>query len=685
MGSKVGNRGSIRLSLNAANTSNGGAEINGGRSGANQNKQSTGDESKSKRKSARIAQLEAELIPKLSASPEIKGGPKASKPGSVSGNGNTVFVEPELAAPTPSYTGLPLEEFPSNKIKKESLWPAKYRRTRSSDSSRESTATPGDEIENNKVEAYYQNNLKTSLSEDLAQESELRQSLVNASSSKPRKTTRLKLTLRTPTQTSRQQQKRSLDGIANAKYRPLKKIKVTSPTKSPRTKLFDAKTSNSSIVKQEKDKHQEAEEEEIKENDDFCFACGMPGIFICCEKCPKSFHFTCCDPPIEEVPEDEWYCRECYTKAYPESIQDWRDIGVFGQLLNQLETRNPKVFKLPLELREKTFVGVTTEDNGDYVDDSVKDDIPPAKLNGSQIPGCNRDVTLEIDDLYKENGEPFLCHKCGGSGQNRRTLIHCDYCPLVYHIDCLDPPLFGPKTIGDKWRCPNHIEDLLPKGLPKLRQFKETQVVENSLHSNFMKMASISNIFIKYDDEKYLNDNEKPITFDNYKQYKNTSLEKKVLENWGEDMEAIHPEYKVPGFFQAVATDRGVSAQSTKIVALPSALSNKSVIYRVPEKLIVMDFVGKIAKDKLLNEISQYDIQQRLEEDPDTLEAVESLNEIKERQKILNLDALLQVIGEESKTTKNETLNDNEIQELLKIKQLMKAKGQQALLEFLQS
>ena len=97
-----------------------------------------------------------------------------------------------------------------------------------------------------------------------------------------------------------------------------------------------------------------------------------------------------------------------------------------------------------------------------------------------------------------------------------------------------------------------------------------------------------------------------------------------------------------------------------------------------------MDFVGKIAKDKVLNEISQYDIQQRLEEDL-TLEAVESLNEIKERQKALNLDALLQVIGEESKPTENETLNDNEIQELLKIKQLMKAKGQQALLEFLLS
>ena len=98
--------------------SNGGAGNDAGRSGDNQNKQSTGDEVKSKRKSARIAQLEAESIPKLSASPEIKEGRKSSKPGSVSGNGNTVFVEPELAAPTPSYTGLPLEEFPSNKIKR---------------------------------------------------------------------------------------------------------------------------------------------------------------------------------------------------------------------------------------------------------------------------------------------------------------------------------------------------------------------------------------------------------------------------------------------------------------------------------------------------------------------------------------------------------------------------------------
>ena len=133
-------------------------------------------------------------------------------------------------------------------------------------------------------------------------------------------------------------------------------------------------------------------------------------------------------------------------------------------IVEPIGNQKSKSVSTTLELREKTFVGVTTESNGDYVDDSVKDDSPPAKLNGSQIPGCNRDVTLEIDDLYNENGDPYLCHKCGGSGLNRRTLIHCDYCPLVYHIDCLDPVIWT-KTIGDKWRCPNHIEDLFPKGL----------------------------------------------------------------------------------------------------------------------------------------------------------------------------------------------------------------------------
>lgn len=49
-------------------------------------------------------------------------------------------------------------------------------------------------------------------------------------------------------------------------------------------------------------------------NDDFCSSCNGIGRFLCCDGCPKSFHFYCLEPPLElnELPpEDEWFCREC--------------------------------------------------------------------------------------------------------------------------------------------------------------------------------------------------------------------------------------------------------------------------------------------------------------------------------------------------------------------------------------
>lgn len=38
-------------------------------------------------------------------------------------------------------------------------------------------------------------------------------------------------------------------------------------------------------------------------------------------------------------------------------------------------------------------------------------------------------------------------------------LIQCDYCPLLFHMDCLDPPLTA--LPAGKWMCPNHVEHLV--------------------------------------------------------------------------------------------------------------------------------------------------------------------------------------------------------------------------------
>ncbi|XP_061829187.1 PHD finger protein 12 isoform X1 [Nerophis lumbriciformis] len=48
-----------------------------------------------------------------------------------------------------------------------------------------------------------------------------------------------------------------------------------------------------------------------------------------------------------------------------------------------------------------------------------------------------------------------VCFSCNRSCR-LAPLIQCDYCPLLFHTDCLDPPLTALPT--GKWMCPNHVE-----------------------------------------------------------------------------------------------------------------------------------------------------------------------------------------------------------------------------------
>ena len=47
-------------------------------------------------------------------------------------------------------------------------------------------------------------------------------------------------------------------------------------------------------------------------NDDQCAICNLEGVLVCCEKCPKSYHFECLSAPREEVEAaDPWHCPAC--------------------------------------------------------------------------------------------------------------------------------------------------------------------------------------------------------------------------------------------------------------------------------------------------------------------------------------------------------------------------------------
>uniref|UniRef100_A0AAV2J6M2 PHD finger protein 12 n=1 Tax=Knipowitschia caucasica TaxID=637954 RepID=A0AAV2J6M2_KNICA len=51
-----------------------------------------------------------------------------------------------------------------------------------------------------------------------------------------------------------------------------------------------------------------------------------------------------------------------------------------------------------------------------------------------------------------------VCYCCNRSCR-LAPLVQCDYCPLLFHMDCLDPPLTA--LPAGKWMCPNHVEHMV--------------------------------------------------------------------------------------------------------------------------------------------------------------------------------------------------------------------------------
>ncbi|CAL1541774.1 unnamed protein product, partial [Lymnaea stagnalis] len=45
--------------------------------------------------------------------------------------------------------------------------------------------------------------------------------------------------------------------------------------------------------------------------DDHCRACHKLGDLLCCETCSAVYHLACVEPPMQEVPEDDWLCSVC--------------------------------------------------------------------------------------------------------------------------------------------------------------------------------------------------------------------------------------------------------------------------------------------------------------------------------------------------------------------------------------
>lgn len=197
------------------------------------------------------------------------------------------------------------------------------------------------------------------------------------------------------------------------------------------------------------------------DNHDFCQSCGGIGDLLCCDGCPRSFHFTCLDKAVDkdDLPET-WYCQHCVAARAPQPppppIRSGG--GVFGALLDQVERRVPAAFNLPAPVREY-FEYVATDADGTYQNDF------PTKTR--------RAGYEEVPDLYRQwdgKGNLITCYKCckAADPKGKKQIAPCDFCDLYWHLDCLDPPMVkfpGPNVVTGKprqaWMCPIHVDQLL--------------------------------------------------------------------------------------------------------------------------------------------------------------------------------------------------------------------------------
>ncbi|KAJ2879037.1 hypothetical protein H4R27_005529 [Coemansia aciculifera] len=198
---------------------------------------------------------------------------------------------------------------------------------------------------------------------------------------------------------------------------------------------------------------------------DTCDTCGQPGQFICCELCPRVFHFLCVEPPMsqEEVSKiDHWYCRACQHLVTRKRKSRAHAKNIFYPLLSALEFQNARTFAVPEDIRRQ-FDGIEADLDGAFI--NTREDRPQRANLGA----ANRDFTRLVDD----HNTPIMCYRCGLSALHG-PVVRCDYCPLNWHWDCLDPPLSSAPPSRKRWMCPNHADH----AMPRRHKFRKERIVD---------------------------------------------------------------------------------------------------------------------------------------------------------------------------------------------------------------
>ncbi|XP_076661670.1 PHD finger protein 12 isoform X1 [Halictus rubicundus] len=219
----------------------------------------------------------------------------------------------------------------------------------------------------------------------------------------------------------------------------------------------DSKAAKNKKDKEEK-KHPYFKRRGRGHNRDICDACRDGGELICCDKCPASYHLQCHYPAVDpaDIPNGEWLCYACRCASKRNLLDSKgneknKKKSALEVLALAASLVNPREFELPKELQLPImFPG------------SNKVDYVSGRRGKQQSGNTNAGRNHCLDSNLMVPLPARLCFECGRSCR-KAPLIACDYCPLYFHQDCLDPPLTA-FPIG-RWMCPNHPNHFIDQNL----------------------------------------------------------------------------------------------------------------------------------------------------------------------------------------------------------------------------
>ncbi|KAI3798449.1 hypothetical protein L1987_33725 [Smallanthus sonchifolius] len=72
-----------------------------------------------------------------------------------------------------------------------------------------------------------------------------------------------------------------------------------------------------------------------------CVICDLGGDLLCCDRCPKTYHNACLDPPLKQIPSDKWQCPDCCSESNTVEAIDKLE-STSKRARTKVKTGNPK-------------------------------------------------------------------------------------------------------------------------------------------------------------------------------------------------------------------------------------------------------------------------------------------------------------------------------------------------------